>query len=269
VTASGLTGERPAPGTLYLLPVPLGSDRSPLADLPPATVEAVCGLDCFIVEQPKSARAVLARLPLARPLQALELLELDTHTPAERLPALLAPLLAGRSAGLLSEAGCPAVADPGAALVALAHRSGVPVVPLIGPSALILALMASGMSGQSFAFAGYLPVSGTERQARIRALEGRARREGQTQLVIETPYRNQSLLAALLETLAPDTMLGVASELTLPAQSIRVAPVQAWRATPATLPRAPAMFLIGPPALQPPEPTTRLSAARAPGRRRR
>ncbi len=256
---------RSKPGTLYLLPVPLGATRSPLADLPPATVEAVRGIDCFIVEQAKSARAVLGRLPLARPLQELELLELDTNTPADRLPTLLAPLLAGRDAALLSEAGCPAVADPGAALVALAHRAGVPVVPLIGPSALLLALMASGMSGQSFAFAGYLPVDAAQRQARIRALETRARREGQTQLFIETPYRNQSLLAALLETLAGDTLLGVASELTLPDEAIRVATVEAWRTAPPAVARAPAMFLIGPPSGAAPA----ISAARAPARRRR
>lgn len=269
MSASTAATDRPPPGTLYLLPVPLGPDRSPLADLPPATVEAVRGLDCFVVEQAKSARAVLSRLALATPLQALELLELNAHTPAERLPSLLAPLLAGRSAALLSEAGCPAVADPGAVLVALAHRAGVPVVPLIGPSALLLALMASGMSGQAFAFAGYLPVGGADRQARIRALEGRARREGQTQLFIETPYRNQSLLAALLETLAPDTVLGVASELTLPSQSIRVAPVAEWRASAVDLPRAPAMFLIGRPPMAPTPTAPRLSATRAPGRRRR
>lgn len=257
-----------APGTLYLLPVPLGSERSPLDDLPAATIEAVRAIDCYVAENARSARAVLGRMGLARPLQALEIHELDEHTPPSRLPELLAPLRAGRDLALLSEAGCPAVADPGAALVALAHREGLPVVPLIGPSALLLALMASGMSGQSFAFAGYLPVPASERHDRIRALERRARAEGQTQIVIETPYRNASLLASLLETLAPDTVLGVAAELTLPMQAIRVAAVARWRAAPAALPKAPAVFLIGPPAgAVPPRPGVSGSKARVRPRR--
>jgi 16S rRNA (cytidine1402-2'-O)-methyltransferase len=232
-------------GTLYLLPVPLGDARSPLDDLPAATLSAVRDIDCFIAENARSARAALGRMGLSHPLQALEIHLLDEHTPAARLPELLAPLRAGRHVGLLSEAGCPAVADPGAALVALAHREGVPVVPLIGPSALLLALMASGMSGQSFAFVGYLPVPQAERQDRIRALERRARSEGQTQIVIETPYRNAALLACLLGTLSPDMLLGVAAELTLAGEAIRVAPVARWRASPPSLPKAPAVFLIG------------------------
>lgn len=244
----GTPARAAAPGTLYLLPVPLGAARSPLDDLPAATIATVRSIDCFVAENARTARAVLGRMGLALPLQALAIQELDQHTPPSRLPELLAPLLAGRPMALLSEAGCPAVADPGAALVALAHREGVPVVPLIGPSALLLALMASGMSGQSFAFAGYLPVPASERHDRIRALERRARTEGQTQIVIETPYRNTSLLGSLLETLAHDTMLGVAAELTLPTQSVRVAAVARWRSGPAALPKAPAVFLIGPPA---------------------
>lgn len=234
-------------GTLYLIPVPLGPDQDPRENLPPATLAVIAGLECFIVENAKSARAVLRRLPLACPLQSIEMSELNEHTPAERWPALLAPLLAGRSVGLMSDAGCPAVADPGGAVVALAHRQGIRVVPLVGPSSLLLALMASGMNGQSFSFVGYLPVAAPERVARIQALERRAGAESQTQIVIETPYRNQALFEALIEVLAPDTLVGVATDLTLPGERIRVSSVVQWRQAAHSLPRTPTVFTLARP----------------------
>lgn len=240
----------PALGTLYLIPVPLGPDQDPRENLPPATLAVIASLDCFIVEGAKSARAVLRRLPLARPLQALEISELNEHTPPEQWAALLLPLQAGRSVGLMSEAGCPAVADPGGALVALAHRQGIRVVPMVGPSSILLALMASGMSGQSFSFVGYLPVAAAERATRIQALERRAGAEGQTQIVIETPYRNQALFDALIEALSPDTLVGVATDLTLPQEQVRVATVAQWRQSPPSLPRSPTVFTMA----RPPEP---------------
>ena len=234
-------------GTLYLIPVPWGPDQDPRENLPPATLAVIATLDCFVVENAKSARAVLRRLPLARPLQALEISELNEHTPPEQWPALLAPLKAGRSVGLMSEAGCPAVADPGGGLVALAHRQGIRVVPMVGPSSILLALMASGMSGQSFSFVGYLPVTAPERASRIQALERRAGAEGQTQIVIETPYRNQALFDALIEALSPDTLVGVATDLTLVQEQVRVATVTQWRQSPASLPRSPTVFTLARP----------------------
>jgi 16S rRNA (cytidine1402-2'-O)-methyltransferase len=232
------------PGRLYLVPTPLGPDEDPLRVLPPATVEIAARLDYFVAENARSARAVLRRLPLARPLQQLDIRELSEHTRDSELPSLLAPVLAGRDAGLLSEAGCPAVADPGAGLVALAHRSGVRVVPLVGPSSLLLALMASGMNGQQFAFAGYVPAAEPQRAQRLRALERRATDGAETVLIIETPYRTQALFDAMLQTLSPHTLLGVALDLTQPGERIATRTIAQWRDERPTLPRSPAVFTL-------------------------
>ena len=263
--------DNPARGTLYLIPVPLGPEQDPRLNLPPATLATIAALDCFIAESAKSARAVLRQLPLARPLQSLEISELNEHTPSAQWPALLAPLLTGRSVGLMSEAGCPAVADPGGGLVALAHRHGIRVVPMVGPSSILLALMASGMSGQSFSFVGYLPVAAPERTARLLALERRARGEGQTQIVIETPYRNQALFDALIEILAPDTLVGVATDLTLAQEQVRVAPVEQWRQLRPALARSPTVFTLACPPAAPggPRPGRRAPVSAASGSRRR
>lgn len=231
-------------GTLFLIPTPLGPEDDPNRVLPPATISATVGLDYFIAEQARSARAVLGRLPMARTLREIEIRELNKHTPESDLPGMLEPLVAGRNAGLLSEAGCPAVADPGAALVELAHRRGIRVVPLVGPSALLLALMASGMNGQAFSFAGYVPVEPAARAQRLRALERRSAENGETVLMIETPYRNQALFDALLSTLAPDTVIGVAAELTLPAESISRRRVADWRSQRPELARQPTVFVL-------------------------
>lgn len=231
-------------GVLYLLPTPLGDGDDPLRILPAATIERVSHVDYVIAEHARSARAVLARLPMRLPLQAIEIRELNRHTPADALPELLAPIVAGRDAALVSEAGCPAVADPGAAVVALAHARGLRVVPLIGPSSIILALMASGMNGQRFAFAGYVPVAPGERSERLRELERRSARDQETQLLIETPYRNQALFDALLAVLSPDTLLSIATDLTLPGETIGMRSVTAWRARPPVLPKAPTVFAL-------------------------
>lgn len=231
-------------GILYLIPTPLAPDDDPVRVLPPATVAATVGLDYFIVEQARSARAVLGRLPMSLPIREIEIRELNRHTPAPELPRLLEPVLAGRNAGLVSEAGCPAVADPGAALVALAHRLGIRVVPLVGPSALLLALMASGMNGQAFSFAGYVPVDPTARAERLRTLERRSAADAETILLIETPYRNQALFDAMLEVLAGETVVGVAAELTLPAESIASRRVADWRGRCAELARQPTVFTL-------------------------
>ena len=265
------TPQARTPGTLFLVPVPLGPMQDPAENLPAATLAAIRALDCFVAENARTARSVLGRLAMGRPMQSIDISELNTHTPPEAVPALLAPLLAGRSVGLLSEAGCPAVADPGSILVALAHQHAIRVVPLVGPSALLLALMASGMSGQSFAFAGYLPIEAAERLARIHALERRSADEGQTQIVIETPYRNQALFDALAGALSPSTLLGIASDLSLPEESIRVRTIAQWRADPPALARTPTVFTLaaqGKPARTSARPDARPSNRSASGPRK-
>jgi 16S rRNA (cytidine1402-2'-O)-methyltransferase len=226
------------PGTLYLIPNTLGPDESgatdPLAFVIPEEVRALTArLDFFVAENAKTTRAFLKlvaiRHPLAKPLQEIRIAELNVQTDAAALPALLAPLLEGRDAGLISEAGVPAVADPGANLVRLAHAQGITVKPLVGPSSLLLAVMASGLNGQSFAFNGYLPIDAAERAKRIKELEGRSRHDRQTQLFIETPYRNAGLLDTLVNTCQGNTLLCVATDLTLPTESIRTQTVAHWK----------------------------------------
>ncbi len=214
--------------SLYLIPVPLGP-VSPDACLPPDTLAVARRLDHFVVERAKTARAHLKAMGHPQPLQALQIEELNEHTPPAALPALLAPLKAGHDVGLLSEAGCPAVADPGATLVLAAHRENIAVVPLIGPSSILLALMASGLGGQRFAFHGYLPAKEPERSQQIRALEKISQRDRATQLFIETPYRSAALLDALATTLAPDTLISVGADLSLPGQLIQTRSAKAWR----------------------------------------
>ncbi|UZD55513.1 SAM-dependent methyltransferase [Caldimonas aquatica] len=257
--SAGGSGPR---GTLYLVPTPLdfgiAAAATPLEDvLPLGVLRRAASLRHWVCENAKTARAFLKRVdavvPLSTALQALDIRELprprkgERHAsvPDEALAALLAPALQGEDVGLCSEAGMPAVADPGAELVALAQREGVAVVPLVGPSALLLALAASGMNGQSFAFVGYLPVEEAARAARVRELEALARRQGQTQLMIETPYRNGALLQALLTHLGPQTRLSIACALTTPAGWTRTRQVQEWRRSPPALPNdQPAVFAI-------------------------
>jgi 16S rRNA (cytidine1402-2'-O)-methyltransferase len=206
-------------GTLYLIPVPLGP--SPMRDVLPETVIGQAArLRHFIAENAKSARAFLKSLPSESPLQEIDIRELNEHTPPDALLRLLAPLFAGNDLGLVSEAGCPAVADPGAALVALAHEAGIPVRPLVGPSSILLALMGSGLPGQNFAFHGYLPARDDRRKKRILELESESRRTGRTQMFIETPYRNRRMLEALIAACSPQTRIGIATDLTLPGQRI-------------------------------------------------
>ena len=231
-----------SPGRLWLVPAPIGTPDDAREVLPAATLATIARLEVFIVENAKSARSFLRVLDLARPLQELEMLEWNEHSRREDLPRALAPLLAGRDVGLVSEAGCPAVADPGADLVAAAHASGIEVRPLVGPSSLLLALMASGLNGQRFSFAGYLPVDAGQRAAAISACERRSALGDETVLLIETPYRNRQILAALLEHLQPETRVLVASGLTMPEQRIVMRSVRELRAAPPELPRTPTVF---------------------------
>lgn len=233
-----------ATGTLYLIPVPLGP-VSPDACLPPDTLAVTRRLEHFVVERARTARAHLKAMAHPQPLQALHIEELNEHTPPAVIPALLAPLKAGHDLGLLSEAGCPAVADPGAALVLAAHRAHIPVVPLIGPSSILLALMASGLGGQRFAFHGYLPAREPARSQAIRDLEKAARRDRATQLFIETPYRSAALLDALASTLAPDVLVSVGADLSLPGQLIQTRSARNWRGQAETVKDRLVVFGIG------------------------
>ncbi|MCS0612222.1 SAM-dependent methyltransferase [Massilia kyonggiensis] len=226
------------PGTLYLIPNTLGpTEAAPhaLSHILPEQVQDIASrLDYFVAENAKTARAFLKLVaidhPLARPLQEIQIAELNVNTPPQALAALLAPLLEGRDAGLVSEAGVPAVADPGADLVRLAHQHGVPVRPLVGPSSLLLAVMASGLNGQSFAFNGYLPTDAGQRTKRIQQLEQRSRSEKQTQLLIETPYRNGAMLEALVASCQPGTLVCVATDLSLPTETVRTQTAAKWKA---------------------------------------
>lgn len=223
------------PGTLYLIPNTLGpTEAGGLSSVLPEQVQEITSkLDYFVAENAKTARAFLklvgAGHPLAKPLQEIQIAELNVNTPAQALGALLEPLLAGRDAGLVSEAGVPAVADPGADLVRLAHKHGILVRPLVGPSSLLLAVMASGLNGQSFAFNGYLPTDAAQRAKRIRELEQRSRAEKQTQLFIETPYRNAQLLEALAAACQPATLVCVATDLSLASETVRTDTCANWK----------------------------------------
>lgn len=230
--------------TLYLIPVPLGP-VSPEACLPPDTLAVARRLEHFVVERAKTARAHLKAMAHPLPLQQIDIQELNEHTPAAAIADLLAPLHAGHDLGLLSEAGCPAVADPGANLVRAAHAAGISVVPLIGPSSILLALMASGLGGQRFAFHGYLPAKEPERSQKIRELEKTARRDSATQLFIETPYRSAALLDALAATLAPDTLISIGADLTLPGQLIQTRSARTWRGHADTITDRLVVFGIG------------------------
>lgn len=248
-------------GTLYLVPAPLdfGCDvQAPLQDvLPLGTLQRAAGITHWICENAKTARAYLKRVeavvPLAAPLQAQQIQELprEVHKKGDHAGQfdarpLLAAVLEGHDIGLLSEAGMPAVADPGSSVARAAHELRIAVVPLTGPVSLLLALAASGLNGQNFAFVGYLPQDADARVLRIRELETLALRTGQTQLFIETPYRNAALLQALTQTLQHNTRLAVARGLTLASSNVRSETVKSWRASPsATDERMPAVFAIG------------------------
>jgi len=230
-------------GVLYLVPSTLG-ESDPADVLPQRTLDVIARLEHFVAEEPKTARAFLKRAGIRRPLTEIRIATLNEHTDAGVLPSLLGPLLAGTDMGLLSEAGYPAVADPGADLVALAHEHGLRVVPLVGPSSLLLALAASGLNGQGFCFHGYLPVESGRRAALVRELEARSRRDKTAHIFIETPYRNNQLFAALMHTLRPDTRLTVACELTMAGEMIRTMTVERWRAALPDLDRKPAVFAL-------------------------
>ena len=242
-----VTPPAPSTGTLYLIPVALG--EAPWAAFLPAQAQAVAaGLRHFVVETARAARAHLKRLDYPHPLRETDIRELPADPQAADpalLDALLAPALSGTDLGLMSDAGCPAVADPGARLVARAHALGIRVVPLVGPSSILLGLMGSGLNGQSFAFHGYLPVDEAGRDTALRALESESRQLGRTQIFIETPYRNERMFDALLKLLRPDTRLCVACELNTASELLLTRSIRDWNKAPRpALAKRPALFLL-------------------------
>ena len=231
-------------GTLYLVPNLLGI-VAPEAVLPARTIDIARRLDRWVVETPKAARAFLKSLDVQRPIAELDIARLADGRAAHAVDPALAAIAAGHDVGLLSDAGCPGVADPGAALVAAAHARGLHVVPLVGPSAILLALMASGMSGQRFCFHGYLPVKPEPRASALRAIEQQSRAGERTEICIETPYRNAALLRAMSETLSARTRVCVAADLTLATESIACRTALEWRSQDAQrYDRRPAIFML-------------------------
>ena len=230
-------------GKLYLIPTPLG-EGDPARVLPASVLEIIPTLSCFVVEELRTARRFLSAAGLKGKIDTLEFHELNEHTDPRQVEPLASLFDNGRNVGLLSEAGLPAVADPGALLVALCHRHNIEVVPLVGPSSLMMALMASGLNGQSFAFVGYIPAKTEERRSAIKTLEKRSAAARQTQILIETPYRNDSLLADLLACLNGHTRVCVAANLTCPDQFIQTRTVAEWKSNPITIGKRPCVFLI-------------------------
>ena len=230
-------------GKLYLIPTPLG-DNEPAEVLPAGVIERACSLRVFVVEEIRTARRFLSKYGLRGHIAELEFHELNEHSSAADVEALGALFDRGEDVGLLSEAGLPAVADPGAELVALCHRRGVEVVPLVGPSSLMLALMASGLNGQSFAFCGYVPAKPEERRNALKAMEKQSAAARRSQIIIETPYRNDALLADMLQTLSPRTRLCVAADITLPSQFIRTDSIAGWRSHVPEIGKRPCVFII-------------------------
>ena len=227
---------------VYLIPCTLGD--SSLEVLSPQIKVTILSLSYFIVENEKSARRFIKQVAPEKEQSALHIAVIDKHNANADVSTLLQPCFEGHSVGIISEAGCPGVADPGAEVVRLAHQRGLRVIPLVGPSSILLALMASGMSGQHFAFNGYLPIDKSERKRTLKALERKAH-EGQTQVCIETPYRNEKLLTDMLGTLQPSTLVCVALDITLPTEEIYTLPVSQWRKKALNLQKRPAIFIIG------------------------
>jgi 16S rRNA (cytidine1402-2'-O)-methyltransferase len=230
-------------GTLYLIPTTLGGDHWEEI-IPTHVAEVTRSLRSFFVEDARTARRYLSCLGMPVSIQELSFDILNEHSTQSDVENLLGHLLSGKSVGLLSEAGVPAVADPGSLLISMAHNKGVKVVPLTGPSSIILALMASGLNGQNFAFVGYLPVKPNERDKRIRQLELRSKEEKQTQLFIEAPYRNNQLLKSLVSVLHPETNLHISCDLTLPTEFVLTQRVKVWKKQMPDLHKRPSIFGI-------------------------
>lgn len=239
-------------GKLYLIPVTLADTTSselakqsnPMDVLPETVKRTIEFIDYYIVENEKNARRFIKSIQPEKVQASLHLSALNKHTEISEYNQMIQPCLEGKNVGLMSDAGCPGVADPGAAIVKLAHEKGIQVVPLVGPSSILLALMGSGMNGQSFAFNGYLPIDKGEKKAALKNFEQLSFSKNQSQLFIETPYRNNKLLEDVLQTLQPNTLLCVACDLTLPTEYIKTLRVADWKKTTIDLHNRPAIFII-------------------------
>jgi 16S rRNA (cytidine1402-2'-O)-methyltransferase len=229
---------------LYLIPVPLDNDAPIGRSLPVYNLEPIKEIRHFIVENVRSARRFLKKCDRSINIDTLEFTVLDEHTSLDEVPQMLRPLEEGQPMGVISEAGCPAIADPGADVVAVAQRKGLKVVPLVGPSSILLALMASGFNGQSFAFNGYLPINQPQRGAKLKEMERRIIKERQTQIFIETPYRNNKLIAELATTLSGNRMLCVASDITGEKERIQTLPLNRWAKEKYDFDKIPTIFLL-------------------------
>lgn len=230
-------------GTLFMIPTTLGNNN-PLEVLPISIKQTIENVDYYIVENEKSARHFIKSISPRKSQQHLNLSVLNKYTEAEAIPTFLVPCFEGNDIGVLSEAGCPGIADPGADVAKYAHEKGIQVVPLVGPSAITMALMASGMNGQRFAFNGYLPIENNERRSSLKKIEKLSKEFDQSQIFIETPYRNDKLLVELLKTLAVNTLICIACDITLPTEYIVTKTVGEWRKIPLELHKRPTIFII-------------------------
>jgi 16S rRNA (cytidine1402-2'-O)-methyltransferase len=230
-------------GFLYLIPTTLG-DNEPLEVLPITVKNVIEELDCFIVENEKTARKFIKKIAPSKPQPSLNILKLDKYADKVEVNTYLDACLTGESVGLLSEAGVPAIADPGAEIVKMAHEKGIRVVPLVGPSSIILAMMASGFNGQNFSFNGYLPIDSSERKHAIKNLEKLSKDKDQSQIFIETPFRNEKMLIELKATLNPATKLCVACDITLPKEYIKTLAIKDWKKENPDLHKRPTIFII-------------------------
>ncbi|SDH83045.1 SAM-dependent methyltransferase [Myroides phaeus] len=238
-----MTNQSPT-GTLYLIPITLGETTNPLDVLPQTVKRAIEMLDIFIVENEKTARRFIKSICPEKKQSELILFPLNKHTEISEYKDYINPLLEGKSIGVMSEAGCPGVADPGAVIVDLAHKRNIKVTPLVGPSSILLSVMASGMNGQSFAFNGYLPIDKAEKKNALKGLERLSQEKNQSQLFIETPYRNNQLLQDMAQILNPNTLVCVACDITLETEFISTKPASQWKNTKVDLHKRPCIFII-------------------------
>lgn len=230
------------PGTLYLIPTSIAEGVTTC--IPEQVRKQIKQLDYFLVENMRTARRYISSLKLGLIIEELDFMELDKKTSQSEVTALMQPVLAGKNAGVLSESGCPGIADPGARAVQFAHKYGIKVVPLVGPSSILLALMASGLNGQKFTFQGYLPIKTSELQKVVKDLEGSSAKEGYAHIFIETPYRNNQLLENLSKTGNPETMLCVAKDLTGPTEFVKTLPLKLWKKEKIDLHKVPCIFIL-------------------------
>ncbi len=230
-------------GKLYLIPTRLGDDV-PLEVLPISIKKVLEQVNHYIVENEKPARRFIKKVSPSKSQRSLVIYTVNKYTDASEIPNYLSPCLNGQSTGLLSDAGCPGIADPGAEIVKLAHEKGIQVVPLVGPSSILLAMMSSGMNGQNFTFNGYLPIDKRERRSTLKALEKNSLEKNQAQIFIETPYRNDKMLVDLIAILKPDTRLCVATDITLTTEYIKSQTIEEWKETEVELHKRPTIFIL-------------------------